>query len=135
MKTKKEIIKLAREAAENAYAKYSNYRVGAAIELKDGTIIQGCNVENAVYGLTLCAERTAMFNMISKGFKKDDVVSFGLYVGSKTLGTPCGSCRQVMVELIPMDTIIHMGCDSDETMSKTVSELLPFTWSEESLDV
>lgn len=135
MLTKEQIINEAKEASKTSYSVYSGYQVGAAIELKDGSIIHGANVENAVYGLTMCAERVAMFKMYSMGYKKEDVVNFGLYVNSDKLGTPCGSCRQVMVELIPMDTVVHMGANVEETKSLMVKELLPHTWDVHNLDV
>jgi cytidine deaminase len=135
MLTKEEMIEEARKASLNSYSKYSGYAVGASIELKDGTIMHGCNVENAVYGLTMCAERVAMFKMISEGYKREDVVQFGLYVNSDTLGTPCGSCRQVMAELIPYNTVIHMGHKGEQTLSLPLEELLPHAWDVHNLDV
>lgn len=89
-----ELIRLACEVRERAYAPYSNYRVGAAILLADGRFYTGVNVENASYGLSICAERTAVFKMVSEG--RGEIVAVA--VSTENAGSPCGACRQVLAE-------------------------------------
>lgn len=93
------LIREATAARELAYTPYSHFKVGAALECKDGRIFRGCNVENASYGLCNCAERTAFFSAIAHGYKPGDFV--GLAVIGQTDGpiAPCGACRQVILEL------------------------------------
>ena len=93
------LIGEARKARERAYAPYSGFLVGAALETSDGTIFHGCNVENASYGLCNCAERTAFFSAVAAGYRPGQFRT--LAVIGKTDGpiTPCGACRQVMIEL------------------------------------
>lgn len=127
--TELEIQKLmdcAIKARENAYSPYSHFAVGAALLCEDGTLYEGCNIENASYGLTNCAERTAIFKAVSEGhttFK-------ALAVAADTEGpcAPCGACRQVMAEFkIPL---IIMGNLMGNIKIVTIEELLPFSFSE-----
>ena len=90
------LISAARTAREHAHAPYSNFRVGAAVRAKSGRIFTGCNVENATYGLTLCAERVAIFKAISEGERGFDAVA--VVADTDTLTPPCGSCRQILWE-------------------------------------
>jgi cytidine deaminase len=90
------LIAAARAAREYAHAPYSNFRVGAAVRAKSGRIFTGCNVENATYGLTLCAERVAVFKAISEGERGFDAVA--VVADTDTLTPPCGSCRQILWE-------------------------------------
>ena len=94
----------ARRAAERAHCPYSNFRVGAAVRCDDGTVIDGCNVENASYGLSICAERVALFSAISQG-KKPIELAVSCIDAQSDAATgscmPCGACRQVMQELLP----------------------------------
>ena len=114
------------KARENAYSPYSHFAVGAALLCEDGTLFEGCNIENASYGLTNCAERTAIFKAVSEGhttFK-------ALAVVADTEGpcAPCGACRQVMAEFkIPL---IIMGNLMGNIKIVTIEELLPFSFSE-----
>lgn len=118
---KKNLIDKAFEAQQCAYAPYSNYHVGAALLTKNGQIISGCNVENASYGLTNCAERSAIFSAVSQG-KKEFVA---MAVITKDGGSPCGGCRQVLNEFNP-DMLIIM-CDNTKkiTQETTLTHLLP----------
>lgn len=93
----KSLYKKASTAKKNAYSPYSQFNVGAAILLTDGKIITGCNIENASYGLTMCAERTAIFSTISKGYRKGDIVAIAVSASSNNF-SPCGACRQVISE-------------------------------------
>ena len=90
------LIAAARTAREHAHAPYSNFRVGAAVRAKSGRVFTGCNVENATFGLTLCAERVAIFKAISEGERGFDAVA--VVADTDTLTPPCGSCRQILWE-------------------------------------
>ena len=90
------LIQAARAARENAHAPYSNFRVGAALRAKSGQIYTGCNVENATYGLTVCAERVAIFKAISEGERGFDAIA--VVTDTETLTPPCGACRQLIWE-------------------------------------
>ena len=96
-----ELILKAKEAREASYSPYSKFKVGAAILMKDGTYILGCNVENSSYGLSICAERNALFQMVARGYKKTDAVAMCIIGQTDTPISPCGACRQVMEELLP----------------------------------
>ena len=89
------LIAAARAARENAYAPYSNFRVGAALRASSGRVFGGCNVENASYGLTVCAERVAIFKAVSEGEKHFSAIAIA--ADEKTFTSPCGACRQVIV--------------------------------------
>ncbi len=88
------LIAAAAEARQQAYAPYSNYAVGAALLAGDGRVYTGCNVENSSYGLSICAERTAVFKMVSEGVRQIEAV----VVCTENAGSPCGACRQVLTE-------------------------------------
>ena len=90
------LVDAARLARENAVARFSNFKVGAALETSDGTVITGCNVENATYGLTICAERVAMFKALSEGHRAFSRVAIVADTGDPT--PPCGACRQILWE-------------------------------------
>lgn len=127
--TELEIQKLmdcAIKARENAYSPYSHFAVGAALLCEDGTLYEGCNIENASYGLTNCAERTSIFKAVSEGHIKFKALA----VVADTEGpcAPCGACRQVMAEFkIPL---IIMGNLMGNIKIVTIEELLPFSFSE-----
>lgn len=127
------LIHMAFVAREKAYVPYSGFKVGAAILLKDGSYICGCNVENASYGLSNCAERTALFKMISEGYTKADVVAMAVIGQSKRPISPCGACRQVMVELLPEDCPIILANLEMEYKLFRLTELLPYSFTEEDL--
>lgn len=122
------LIDAARDAQTKAYAEYSKFHVGAAVETSTGKIYQGCNVENASYSLTVCAERTALFSAIADGereFKQ-------LVVATENGVSPCGACRQVIWELcgdIPI-TLVDASGATTETSS---SALLPLAFGQEDL--
>ena len=114
----KEILIKAYEAMENAYAPYSNYRVGACVKLADGEFIPGANVENAAYGSSMCAERNAVYGAYSRGYRKEDIEELAIVSEGRTLVTPCGACRQVLAELLDPDTPIYLMSDG---VAKTTS--------------
>ena len=125
------LIDCALAAKSNSYAKYSNFKVGAAILLKNGKYILGANIENKSYSLTMCAERCALFKLISEGYTKDDVVAMCVTANSNTICTPCGACREVMNELLYPDTDIVLTNNIRERMIVKVSDLLPLSFKME----
>ncbi len=120
MKEWASLIEKAREARMRAYAPYSNYSVGAALLTTDGKVFTGCNVENAVYPLGLCAERVAIFKAVSEGHR--DFLAIAIV--TKNGGSPCGSCRQVMHEFAPEMRVI-IADETGRVRETTVAELLP----------
>ena len=132
---KEKLANLAVKASLNSYSPYSNFPVGAALLTKDGRVFLGCNVENASYGLTNCAERTCLFSAYAAGVRQEDSDSFALYSKNESLVTPCGACRQVMVELLPKDCKIFMAYGKDVNIVETnLTELVPFAFSSEDLN-
>lgn len=129
----KKLVEMAIKGRERAYTPYSNFKVGAAIELKDGNFILGCNVENASYGLCNCAERTALFKMVSEGYTKDDVVGFSIVGATKDPISPCGACRQVMSELLNPETPVVLANLEGDTKVFTVKDLLPYGFDDRDL--
>ena len=118
------LLAAAREAAEQAHCPYSNFHVGAAVRCTDGTVVRGCNVENVSYGLTICAERVALFNCVAQGLQPLELaVSCVDAQEDAPLASrmPCGACRQVMQELLPNDAIIHI----DGIGERRIEQLLP----------
>ena len=115
----------AHKAKGNAYCRYSNFQVGAAVLAKDGKIITGCNVENASYGLTMCAERTALFKAVSEGYKPGDFVAIAIAASADDF-SPCGACRQVISEFgDDMVLIFEFG---GKTVITTLAEILPYNF-------
>lgn len=130
--TNKDLLNLALEALKNSYSPYSNYKVGAALLLKNGEIIKGTNIENASYGLSNCAERSALFTAYSLGYRKDDIVGMAIASLSTTPASPCGACRQVINELMNEDAFIVFGNVNDIYETK-VKDLLPLAFNKECL--
>ena len=122
------LIEAAQDVRKRAYAKYSNFKVGAAVETADGKIYHGCNVENASYSLTQCAERTALYTAVAAG--ESEFVH--LVVATENGVSPCGACRQVIWELcgdIPITIVDEQG----NIKKTTSSELLPAAFDERDL--
>jgi cytidine deaminase len=109
-------------ASEHAYCPYSKFRVGAAVITKEGEVFAGCNVENASYGLTICAERNAIFQMVARARTK--LLAVVIYTPTPTPSAPCGACRQVINEFGP-DAEVVSYCDGPDVLHKRLSELLP----------
>lgn len=129
--TAEELIELAKEAMTHAYVPYSGYQVGAALLTADGRIYQGCNIENASYTPTICAERSAFFKAVYDGVRDFKAIAV---VGGKDgaisgFFPPCGVCRQVMREFCKDDFMIYMGGPDGSFMAKSLAEILPFSFS------
>ena len=128
--TGEQLCELAEEAMQHAYAPYSGYKVGAALLCKDGTVYQGCNIENAAYGPTNCGERTAFFKAVYDGHREFEAIAVcggkdGVITGSFP---PCGVCRQVMREFCGEDFVIYM-INPDGYEAVTLAQLLPYSFS------
>lgn len=126
----KQLFDAAKRALENAYAPYSKFRVGAAIRTRQGEIFTGCNIENSSYGLTVCAERIALFKAVSEGQKEFDVLA--LISESPNAVAPCGACRQVLAEFAP-DLRILLCTPEGIQKETTISELLPLAFGPKDL--
>ncbi len=127
-----ELAKEAKQAMKTAYVPYSKFPVGAALEAQDGTMYHGCNIENSSYGLSNCAERTAIFKAVSEG-----VTSFkSITVIGDTAGpiAPCGACRQVIAEFCAPNMPVYLTNLKGDIHQTTVEQLLPGAFSKEDLD-
>lgn len=129
---KDELIQRAFAAMQNSYAHYSNYHVGACVATKDGHFFLGANIENASFGATNCAERSAVFSAYSNGYRSEDIIAVAIVSDGKRLAAPCGICRQVLVELLENDTPIYLSNGHDQ-QTLTMKELLPFAFTGEDL--
>ncbi|GKU79710.1 cytidine deaminase [Paenibacillus sp. L3-i20] len=127
------LLQAAKEAMGRAYVPYSNFQVGAALLDKDGHIHYGCNVENAAYGPTNCAERTALFRAIADGKGARSFQAIAVMGDTDGPITPCGVCRQVLVELCEPDMPVIMGNLKGNFAISTVAELLPGAFTPSSL--
>jgi cytidine deaminase len=116
------LVTAARRAAKDAYAPYSKFRVGAAVLTRSGKIFTGCNVENASYGLSNCAERTAIFSAVAGGNR--ELTAVAVYTPTRKPTLPCGACRQVINEFGPTARIVCV-CDTADRIETTLDELLP----------
>lgn len=123
-----QLLAAAQTARARAYAPYSEYRVGAALLTQDGSVVLGCNVENASYGATICAERVALTTAVALG--KREIVALALV--TENGGAPCGLCRQVMVELAP-HMKIYIGTSDGEYTETSVAALMPLAFGPEDL--
>ena len=119
---RQKLLRLAQSAMKNAYAPYSNFQVGAAIQLSDGRVFTGCNVENASYGLTICAERNAVFAAVAASKKKIEIIAVAVLNHRKVPCSPCGACRQVLAEFGPEAVVWYLGADG--VTQRTMKELL-----------
>ena len=126
------LIEEAINAREFAYAPYSNFKVGAAVLMEDGSIYSGCNIENASFGATNCAERTAIFKAISEGKKEIKVLAEIGDVNTYTM--PCGICRQVISEFISEDIDVILIKNKNDFIIKKFSEIFPLSFSKNDLN-
>ncbi len=132
---KKDLFILAKDAMKNSYAPYSNYNVGAVLLAKNGNLYKGCNIENASYSLTNCAERTALFSAIASGEKDFEAICL---VGGKNseitdYAMPCGACRQALVEFCDADFKVFVGVSEDNIKEYKLCDLLPYSFNKSKL--
>jgi cytidine deaminase len=120
----------AAEAMRRAYAPYSNFPVGAAALVDDGRVVVGCNVENASYGLTMCAERVAVFKAVSEGIREFDAVA--VVADSPRLAPPCGPCRQILWEFCG-DIWVHLEDMKGHKRTFKMAELMPYPFDDKNL--
>ena len=130
MVTNQELIQKAKEALQFAYTPYSGFQVGAALLSADGRIFLGCNIENASYGATNCAERTAIFKAISEG--AGDFVKIAIVSSGGDLTYPCGICRQVLSEHMPEGTLLFEN-GKGEIFEYSMDQILPFAFTKKDL--
>jgi cytidine deaminase len=123
-----ELVALAKEARDKAYAPYSGFAVGAALRTKSGRIYSGCNVENASYSLTICAERVAIFKAVCEGEREFEAIA----VVAETLAHPCGACRQVLAEF-GLDIQVIVADLGEKRKAYTVRDLLPAAFTPNAL--
>ena len=122
-KDRERLIAAARAATKNAYAPYSNFKVGAALLTTKGEIFAGCNVENASYGMTNCAERTAIFSAVSQLGPKLEIKAIAVVNDKNAPCAPCGACRQVIYEFGPKATVFFLGAKGWKKLP--ITKLLP----------
>ena len=127
----KELARKAAEAKDKSLAAYSNFRVGAALITEEGKIYQGANIESSSYSLTICAERTAVFQAILAGERKFQAIAIAS--DAEQFCPPCGACRQVLLDLCGKDLEVIMSNNKDELKNFKLDELIPFSFGEEFL--
>lgn len=132
---KKDLFYTAKDAMNQSYAPYSNYNVGAALLCKNGNVYKGCNVENASYSLTNCAERTALFTAIANNENEFEAICI---VGGKNgvitdYAMPCGACRQVLSEFCDKDFKVYVGINENNIKEFKLSELIPYSFNKSKL--
>jgi cytidine deaminase len=120
-----ELIRIAQKAVDRAYAPYSEYCVGSVLLCTDGTVFKGCNIENASFGLTNCAERTAIFSAIAAG--KSEFLAMAIAASGEPAPYPCGACRQVLAEFCDSDFPIYIA-NTGGHESTTLGDLLPHSF-------
>lgn len=123
-----DLVSLAIEASKKAYVPYSHFPIGAALLTKSGRIFQGCNIENASFGLTNCGERTAIFKAVSEGHL--DLEEIAIYGETANPISPCGACRQVMTEFFEPSAKVTLIAKDGRTVEMTVEDLLPYSFKE-----
>ncbi|MDR0200015.1 MAG: cytidine deaminase [Streptococcaceae bacterium] len=123
-----DLAALAKKASEAAYVPYSHFRVGAVLESSDGRLFTGCNIENISFGLTNCAERTAIFKAISEGVR--EFKSLTIYGETKDPISPCGACRQVLSEFCPPEMSVTLLSSDLTAKTMTLGELLPYRFTD-----
>lgn len=129
-----QLIEAARAARERAYVPYSRFQVGAALLTRDGRCFTGCNIENASYPLCNCAERTALFSALAQGVKPGEFAQVVVIGDTPDAISPCGACRQVMLELCGPETPVLLTNLNGAQHATTVGELLPFGFSGRDMD-
>lgn len=130
---KEELVLQAKEARKLSYSPYSHFAVGAALLTKDGKVFLGANIENSSYPLCMCAERNAIYHAMLNGYKKEDFSALALIAATDEPCSPCGACRQVISELLPLEAPIIMANLKGDVKESSVKELLPFAFSGDDL--
>ncbi|WP_052181903.1 cytidine deaminase [Pisciglobus halotolerans] len=128
--TKEELMESARKIKEKAYVPYSHFPVGAALLLKDDTIINGVNVENVSFGATNCAERTALFTALTQGYQKGDFKAVAIAGDTEDFLPPCSICRQVFVEFCSPDMPVYLTNEKDEIKELALIDLVPHAFTD-----
>lgn len=126
----KALMPYAVKVMENSYSPYSNFPVGAAILMRDGKIVTGVNVENASFGATNCAERSAIFAAISMGYKRGDITAIAVTGKTEDFLPPCCLCRQVMVELCSPEIPVYLRNGRNDIKEVSLKELVPYAFTE-----
>ncbi|MBS4761315.1 cytidine deaminase [Carnobacteriaceae bacterium zg-ZUI252] len=127
--TKEELMSYAIKALDHSYAPYSQFPVGAAILLTNGEVITGVNVENVSFGVTNCAERTAIFTAITNGYKKGDIQAIAVAGKTEDFLPPCNVCRQVLVEFCSPEMPVYLLNGAGDILSLTLADLVPYSFT------
>ena len=122
------LMEQAKEVLKNAYCPYSKFPVGAAVLYKDGRVITGANIENVSFGVTNCAERSAIFYGASQGYRKGDILAIAVAGETEGFLPPCNICRQVMVEFCGPDTLVFLSNGKGEILELRLEELVPYSF-------
>ncbi len=132
---KEDLFILAKENLKNSYSPYSNYRVSAILLCKNGNLYRGCNIENASYSVTNCAERTALYSAVSNGERDFEAIMIvgGLNGDITDYAMPCGVCRQVLTEFCDDDFTVYVGKKENDIMEFKLGELLPYSFNKSKL--
>ena len=129
----KELVEIAKKYRSFAYAPYSKFKVGAAVLTSDGEVYLGTNIENASFGLSMCAERNALFNAYCHGINQEDIEALAIVADTVLPVSPCGACRQVISELFPRDKPIYLANLNCDIKITNVDELLPYSFDSSDL--
>ena len=131
--TAEDLVYQAIEAREMSYSPYSKFAVGAALLTKNDEVYLGANIENAAFGLSMCAERNALYNAYCHGISQEDIEAIAIVADTELPVSPCGSCRQVLSELFPKNGKIYLANMHGDIKETTVDELLPYSFDSDDL--
>ena len=131
--TAEDLVYQAIEAREMSYSPYSKFAVGAALLTKNDEVYLGTNIENAAFGLSMCAERNALYNAYCHGISQEDIEAIGIVADTELPVSPCGSCRQVLSELFPKNGKIYLANMHGDIKETTIDELLPYSFDSDDL--
>lgn len=123
-----ELVGYAKEAKELSYSPYSHFAVGAALLTKEGKVYKGANIENSSYGLSMCAERNAVYHALMEGVSPDEFAALALIGDTDEPISPCGACRQVLSEFFDKDTPIYMASKEGKIYESSIKDLLPYAF-------
>ncbi len=131
--TAEDLVYQAIEAREMSYSPYSKFAVGAALLTKNDEVYLGANIENAAFGLSMCAERNAIYNAYCHGVSQEDIEAIAIVADTDLPVSPCGSCRQVLSELFPKSGKIYLANMHGDIKETTIDELLPYSFDSDDL--